>query len=148
DVFEPEVLFSLATIPGKKGQKPGTRDEIIFALQDKEIFEMRKAREEGTLKEGEGTYPDDPRFQKGGPYGDYKFSDEVKTRVRASYQKLGAKNTGHFASPHGRNKKGDPNEPGSEGSAGSNYHSLHEVALKAAYKAGKSDKKDISMGMA
>lgn len=143
DVFEPNLLFELAAKPGRQGQAVGTRDEVIWALRDERIWEMRAAEKEGKLPK---KYGDDPRFQSGGPWADYKFSDEVKSAVFERYQKLGAKNTIHFAAPRGRDLSGQP-EPSREGSAGTSYRSLHETALWEAYQLGKV-KGDIGRALA
>jgi hypothetical protein len=130
DLFTPDDLFKLAAIPGQKGQKVGTRDEILWALQDETIWTLRVARS--------GPYAGhkDPRFQPGGPYAGYIFSDAVKSAVRSRYQRLAANNTNHFAAPRGRDKNGNPIP--SDVSAGSSYSSLHEFAIKLAYQAGRS----------
>src|SRR5205085_10399997 len=75
----------------------------------------------------------DPRFEKGGLYGDYKFSDAVKTAVLERYQKLGAINATHFVSP---GKSADPTVAAPVG-AGGNYRKEQETAITDADKAGR-----------
>jgi hypothetical protein len=139
DVFAPDDLFRLAAIPGDRGAKVGTRDEILWGLQDPRIWEMRAA------KSGPYAGKSDPRFQAGGPYAGYVYSDAVKSAVFERYQKLGAANAGHFAAPKGRDAGGAP-APAAD-SAGGNYRTLHEVAIRQADQAGRA-KADIGMAMA
>lgn len=139
DVFEPNELFRLAAIPGQNGQKVGSRDEVLWALREPSIWEMRSA------SSGPFAGQKDPRFEAGGPYASYVFSDAVKAAVIERYQKLGAANAGHFVSPQGRDAKNAPLPAAS--SAGSNYRSLHEVAIKEADKAGRAGA-DVGMAMA
>src|ERR1700744_2586275 len=137
DVFGAYELFELAknTKKTKENEGVGTRDEIIWALQDPRIWEMRsdKSTEPNPFK-GQT----DPRFTKGtGIYAGYDITQEVKDEVFAKYQRLGSKNAGHFASPQGRDASGntiyDPN------SAGGNYLGLHKIAIKKADMAGRAD---------
>jgi Domain of unknown function (DUF4157) len=125
DVFEPDELFSLAKIKGKHGKMVGTRDEIIWALRDPRIWEMRKATQ------GPYAGKKDPRFETGGDYDNWIFSEDVKNAVFNRYRKLGAKNASHFVSPIGRDAGGAP-IPASD-SAGSQYHSLHENTVSMAH---------------
>jgi hypothetical protein len=139
DVFMPDELFRLAAIPGNRGQSVGTRDEVLWALQDPRIWEMRAA------KSGPYAGKADPRFVADGPYANYTYSPAVKDAVFDRYRKLGAANAGHFVAPQGRDATGAP-IPASE-SAGSNYTTLHEVAMREADKAGRAGV-DIGMALA
>ena len=141
DVFMPEDLFKLAAIPGDKGTKVDTRDEILWALQDPRIWEMRA--EKGLAKRFAGQK--DPRFAPGGAFAGFSFSDAVKNRVFERYQKLGAANAGHFVAPQGRDAKGKPIPAAN--SSGSNYVKYHEVAIKLADAAGRANT-SIDMAMA
>lgn len=141
DVFMPEDLFKLAAIPGNKGQKVGTSDEVLWGLQDPRIWEMRSEKDLTKRFAGKN----DPRFQKGGVYENYTFSEDVKNAVFERYQKLGAANAGHFVAPAGRDKKGKP-IPAAD-SAGSNYVKYHEIAIKMADAAGRANS-SIDMAMA
>jgi hypothetical protein len=129
DVFAPDELFRLAAIPGNRGTLKGTRDEVIYALSDPTIWEMRSG------KTGPGPYTgkNDPRFAKGGIW-DFTFSPDVQAAVVERYQKLAAANASHFVAPLGRDKKGNP--IATPDSAGANYRDLHEFAIREAYKAG------------
>ncbi len=131
DVFMPEELFKLAAIPGDKGTKKGTRDEILWALQDTRIWEMRA--------EKTGTNPfaqqKDARFEPGGLFAGFVFSDDVKAAVFEKYQKLGAANASHFVAPQGRTKTGEP--VATSESVGSKYVKYHEEAISTADKAGR-----------
>ena len=128
DVFLPDDLFRLAAIPGDHGKLVGTRDEILWALQDPNIWELRSPTSKSPFHGKK-----DPRFEKGGLYGDYKFSDAVKTAVLERYQKLGAINATHFVSP---GKSADPTVAAPVG-AGGNYRKEHETAITDADKAGR-----------
>jgi hypothetical protein len=130
DVFPSDELFRLAAIPGNRGQMVGTRDEVIWGLKDPKIWEMRA----GSTGPGPYTGKNDPRFEKGGIWGDWDFSKDVKDKVLERYQKLAADNASHFAAPKGRDAVGDPVR--TPKSAGGNYRSLHEFAVREAYKAG------------
>lgn len=141
DVFMPDELFKLAAKPGNKGQNKDTRDEIVWALQDLRIWEMRA--------EKKGTNPfaqqQDPRFQAGGIYVGYTFSDAVKAAVFEKYQKLGAANASHFVAPLGRTKSGAP--VASSESSGSKYVKFHEDAITVADSAGRAGS-TVDTGMA
>jgi hypothetical protein len=141
DVFPPDELFRLAAIPGDHGKLAGTRDEVIWGLRDPGIWEMRSG------KTGPGPYTgkNDPRFEKGGIWENFVFSDDVKNAVTQRYLMLAAQNASHFGSPLGRDKKGNPIP--TKDSAGSTYRGLHESAIKEAYKLGALGDV-IDMGMA
>jgi hypothetical protein len=120
-------LFAIAARPGHLGQLAGTRDEIIWTLKM-----IRN---------------DDARFQAGGAWASYIFSDAVKAAVDERYQRLAAHNTTHFAAPRGRDASGQP-LPSPEGSAGTSYRSTHEAALRMAFQAGqRHDAIDRAMAM-
>jgi hypothetical protein len=141
DVFESAELFKLAAIPGDRGTKVGTRDEVIWGLRDPGIWEMRSG------KTGPGPYTGktDPRFEAGGLWENFVFSDDVKNAVTERYRKLAAKNASHFASPIGRDAKGNPFK--TKDSAGGTYRELHESAISEAFKLGALGDV-IDMGMA
>jgi len=141
DVFMPEDLFRLAAIPGNKGQKVGTSDEVLWGLQDPRIWEMRA--EKDLTKRFAGKK--DPRFEPGGAFANYTFSDAVKSTVFERYQKLGAANAGHFVAPAGRDKKGKPIP--AVNSSGSNYVKYHEIAIRMADAAGRTNS-SIDLAMA
>lgn len=133
DVFPPDELFRLAAIPGRNGRAVGTSDEVVWALRESMIWEMREVP-------GRYQGAQDPRFQGTGPFAHYVFTQDVKDAVISRYRKLAARNTGHFVAPHGRDGKGNPIvvDPADSGeNAGINYRSLHEAAIKGAYVAGK-----------
>jgi hypothetical protein len=119
-------LFALSGRPGNRGQAPGTRDEVIWALK---------------IIRG-----NDARFGQGGAWAAYVFSDPVKAAVDERYQRLAAANTTHFAAPRGRDATGQPN-PSPEGSAGNSYRTTHEAALRLAFQAGQRHE-PIDRGMA
>jgi uncharacterized protein DUF4157/AMOP domain-containing protein len=118
DLFEPHELRRLAAIPGNRGTRVNTRDEIIYALHS-----VRAS---------------DPRFAAGGIWAGFTFPQAVMTAVNNRYQRLAAANTAHFAAPRGRDATGQP-QPVSraEGSAGMSYRDLHESAIITAYEAGR-----------
>ena len=113
---DPDDLFVLAARPGDRGQTPGTRDEVLWALAQ--------------VRAG------DPRFAADGAWGGYVFSDAVRAQVDERFQRLAAANATHFVAPRGRDASGQPN-PSPEGSAGSAYRSTHEAALRLAFDAGQ-----------
>lgn len=118
DYFMPEDLFKLGAIPGNKGAKASSRDEIIYVLHE--------------------INPQDSRFQAGGAWAGYNFSQGVKDTVTERYNKLAAKNNTHFVAPRGRDAAGNPLPgPAGEGNAGQSYRSYHEKALWQAYQAGQ-----------
>lgn len=141
DVFLPDELFRLAAIPGNLGQSVGTRDEVIWALQDPRIWEM-KAEPAGSNRFAQKK---DPRFQKGGVFGGFIFSDAVKDTVFEKYQKLGAANASHFVKPSAASTKAKPGSP--VNSSVSNYVAHHETAISMADKEGRSAT-NIDMAMA
>lgn len=133
DYFSPEELFKLARIPGSKGTRKGTRDEIVHAVKWITEQENRK----------------DARFGPGGIWHDFVFPGDVRAVVVERYQKLAAANQSHFVSPRGRDASGNPNPPkGSEGSAGTAYRKYHEQAISLAYDLGRTTGGRISHAMA
>lgn len=115
-------LFRLAAIPGDRGTKPGTRDEIICALKVMAV---------------DGDFVD-ARFEPGGEFSHYQFTATaaatgVERRVRARYLALATTNGDHFAAP------GRPaTVQGSRfDSAVVAYRRLHEAALDEACRLGR-----------
>ena len=149
DVFEPDELFRLANIKGHFGRNVGTRDEVLWALQDPRIWEMRKELPKGTPPD-QANHPyagkKDPRFEPTGIFGGYEYSDKVKETVFNRYRKLGAANIGHFVSPEGRDAATGIATP-SRNSAGRNYRKWHEKALSMAGTAGHA-KQQVDLPMA
>ena len=119
------TLFGLARIPGERGAKPGSRDEIICALRVMTVDEAFV----------------DPRFEAGGEYAHVLPAGkgpmrDVERRVRDRYLILAATNDDHFASPGGVTH----DAPGGSiafGSAPLAYRHLHEVALQEACRLGR-----------
>jgi hypothetical protein len=113
------TLFSPARVPGEKGRRPGTRDEIICALRVMTV-------DEGFV---------DPRFEPGGQFAAFAAasSGEVERRVRDRYLMLAATNDDHFVVPGGITHEG----PTRFGSAVLAYRRLHEVALEEACRLGR-----------
>jgi len=119
------ALFSLARIPGGREARPGTRDEIICALQVMTV-------DEGFV---------DPRFETGGEYAHVTGARraprrEVERRVRDRYLILAATNDDHFVAPGGITHDG-PVGPAPFGSAPLAYRRLHEAALEEACRLGR-----------
>ena len=119
------TLFSLARIPGERGSRPGTRDEIICALQVMTVDEVFV----------------DPRFERGGEYAGLRLGGhgprrDVERRVRDRYLILAATNDDHFVAPGGVTHEA---AAGAEpfGSAPAAYHRLHEAALEEACRLGR-----------
>lgn len=129
DYFSPaagdhaETLFSVARIPGDGGTKPGSRDEIICALQVMTVDEAFI----------------DPRFESGGAYADLGpagrgSSLDVERHVRDRYLILAATNDDHFVAPGGITH---PAASVPFGSAPAAYRRLHEAALDEACRLGR-----------
>ena len=119
------TLFSLARVPGAQGTRPGTRDEIIRALQVMTVDEAIS----------------DPRFERGGEYAGFALGDQprrrdVERRVRDRYLILAATNDDHFVDPGGITHAGASGS-GPFGSAPLAYRRLHEVALEEACRLGR-----------
>jgi hypothetical protein len=118
------TLFSLARIPGEQGTRPGTRDEIVAALQVMTVDEAFV----------------DPRFEAGGEYAGFTLgrqgSLDVERRVRDRYLILAATNDDHFVVPGGITHDA-PGGAFAFGSAPVAYRRLHEVALEEACRLGR-----------
>lgn len=120
------TLFGLGRIPGEKGARPGTRDEIVCALRVMTVDEAYV----------------DPRFESGGEFADFAFSpdassSDVERRVRDRYLVLAATNDDHFVAPGGvTHERAAGATP--FGSAVLAYRRLHEVALEEACRLGAS----------
>lgn len=116
------TLFSLARVPGKRGARPGTRDEIICALRVMTVDEAFV----------------DPRFELGGQYAAFAHGHdrEVERRVRDRYLILAATNDDHFVDAGGITHDG-PVGSVPFGSAPVAYRRLHEVALEEACRLGR-----------
>ncbi|MGH3998342.1 MAG: hypothetical protein ACRDTJ_12860, partial [Pseudonocardiaceae bacterium] len=120
-------LFRLAAIPGKRGTKPGTRDEIICALKVMAV---------------DGAFVD-ARFEPGGQFSDFRFTataaaTEVERRVRDRFLALATANGDHFVAPGRPDTAYDHNGPqsGRFDSAVVAYRRLHEAALDEACNLG------------
>jgi hypothetical protein len=116
-------LFQLAAIPGERGTKLASRDEIICALKVMAV---------------DGAFVD-ARFAPGGQFSDFRFTatagaTEVERRVRDRFLTLAIANGDHFVAPGGSNAVHDhKSPPGSRfASAVVAYRRLHEVALEEA----------------
>ena len=121
------TLFSLARVPGEQAAKPGSRDEIICALQVMTVDEAFV----------------DPRFEPGGEYAHFipgrgGPTRDVERRVRDRYLILAATNDDHFAVPGGVTHA-TPGGSIAFGSAPLAYRRLHEVALEEACRLGRDD---------
>ncbi|MDQ4092608.1 MAG: hypothetical protein M3143_04105 [Actinomycetota bacterium] len=121
-------LFRLAAIPGNRGTKPGTRDEIICALKVMAV--------DGACV--------DTRFEPGGEFSDFGFTataaaTEVERRVRDRFLALATANGDHFVAPGRPDTAHDHNDPQFSrfDSAVVAYRRLHEAALDQAYELGR-----------
>ncbi len=127
DALASEGLFTLAVLPGHRGERPGTRDEVVGALKV-------MAADQGL---------GDPRFEPGGEFAAFSFSEsaaetEVERRVRDRFLALGASNDDHFVAPGRRGPATAGDRPRARfGSAVRAYHQLHERALDAAWELGR-----------
>jgi hypothetical protein len=131
-------LFTLATIPGDKATRLGTRDELICALK--------------VMAEDEAST--DPRFAPGGAFADFMSGSSalltgVEKRVRDRFLTLGATNTDHFVAPDGDDTaaRRDGLRVGRYDSAVLAYRSLHQVAIDKACRLGR-EGGDVSEAMA
>ncbi|HEX2063406.1 MAG TPA: hypothetical protein VHE80_03185, partial [Acidimicrobiales bacterium] len=130
-------LFHLAPVPGERGTRLASRDEVICALRVMAADQMEV----------------DPRFEPGGRFADFHFSPtasdtDVEKRVRDRFLALGASNDDHFVSPghRGPATRGDRAVP-RFGSAPSAYRRLHRSVLDEACRLGR-DGGDLSRAMA
>ncbi|MGH3979194.1 MAG: hypothetical protein ACRDRZ_09375 [Pseudonocardiaceae bacterium] len=121
-------LFRLAAIPGERGTKPGTRDEIICALKVMAV---------------DGAFVD-ARFEPGGEFSHFRFTataaaTEVERRVRDRFLTLATANGDHFVAPGRPATAGDHEGPQSShfDSAVVAYRRLHEAALDEACRLGR-----------
>ncbi|MGH3822304.1 MAG: hypothetical protein ACRDRA_05630 [Pseudonocardiaceae bacterium] len=127
DGLTSDDLFRFAAIPGNRGTKPGTRDEIICALKVMAV---------------DGAFVD-PRFEPTGEFSHFRFTatvaaTEVERRVRDRFLALAAVNGDHFVAP-GRpgNVHDKTPQVSSFDSAVVAYRRLHEVAIDEAYRLGR-----------
>ena len=126
--YPSDDLFRLAAIPGERGTKLGTRDEIVCALKVMAV-------DGGVV---------DSRFEPGGQFSDYQFTaaaaaTEVERRVRDRFLILATANGDHFVAPGRLGTAADRNGPKSPRfeSAVAAYRRLHEVALDEACRLGR-----------
>ena len=131
-------LFALARRPGAGGRRPGTRDEILTALQV-------MAADQGLV---------DSRFEPGGELaahvllGNGAGEDDVDKRVRDRFLALGASNDDHFVAPGPRGWATSGDRPAPRfASALQAYRVLHERALDEAWHQGRRGG-DVSRAMA
>lgn len=131
-------LFQLATIPGDRGTKLGSRDEIICALKVMAV---------------DGAFID-ARFEPGGQFSDFSISataaaTKVERRVRDRFLALAIANGDHFVAPGRPATIDDHQGPQSchFDSAVVAYRRLHEAALDEACRLGRS-RDDQSRAMA
>jgi hypothetical protein len=130
-------LFTLAVVPGQRGERPGSRDEVVGALKV-------MAADQGLV---------DARFEPGGEFATFSFSTsaaetEVERRVRDRFLALGASNDDHFVDPGRRGPATAGDRPRARfGSAVRAYHQLHERALDEAWELGRRGG-DVSRAMA
>lgn len=133
----PSGLFELAAIPGNGGMLPGTRDEIICALQVMSV-------DEATV---------DVRFEDGGEFAASRFipgvaRGDVERRVRDRFLGLAAANADHFVTPWGSDRgESAPAEVARFSSAPEAYRHLHRLALDTSYRLGRAGG-DLSRAMA
>ncbi len=126
--YPADDLFRLATIPGERGTKLRTRDEIVCALKVMAV--------DGGVA--------DPRFEPGGQFSDYQFTEaaattEVERRVRDRFLTLATANGDHFVAPGRLGPAADRNgpQPPRFESAVAAYRHLHEVAIDEACRLGR-----------
>jgi hypothetical protein len=121
-------LFRLAAIPGERGTKLGSRDEIICALKVMAV---------------DGAFVD-ARFEPGGEFSHFRFTataaaTKVERRVRDRFLALATANGDHFVTPGRPDTAHDPKDPQASrfDSAVLAYRRLHEVALDEACRLGR-----------
>jgi hypothetical protein len=136
DALVADDLFGLGRVPGAGGSRPGSRDEIVCALKVMTIDEAFV----------------DPRFEPGGEFAGFDFGcrgslSPVERRVRDRYLMLAATNDDHFVTPGAITRERHPGIPAPLGSAVLAYRHFHQLALKDAYRLGRS-RCDLSQAMA
>ena len=121
-------LFRLTAIPGERGTEPGTRDEIICALQVMAV---------------DGAFVD-ARFESGGQFSHFRFTataaaTTVERQVRDRFLALATVNGDHFVAPGRPGTAPDHTgpQPTRFASAVLAYRRLHEVALDEACRLGR-----------
>jgi len=120
----PDSLFRLASTPSSDpGKKPGTQDEILYALKKHAGNDWRFRRE---------CTPEHPTPH---PYSFLEFSPEVEKAVETRYLKLASRNDEHFQHPQGPTSGGPSSQNRSSG--GGSYRALHEDAIMNAYESKK-----------
>lgn len=126
--FTSDDLFQLAVIPGNRGTRLGTRDEIICALKVMAV--------DGACV--------DTRFEPGGRFSYFRFTTtaaatEVERRVRDRFLALATANGDHFVAPGRPDTVHHHNGAHSDGfdSAITAYRRLHKAALDEAYRLGR-----------
>jgi hypothetical protein len=130
-------LFRLAAIPGERGTKPGTRDEVICALKVMAV---------------DGAFVD-VRFEPEGEFSGFQFTataavTEVERRVRDRFLALAAANGDHFVAPGPPAIAAHPGpQAGHFDSAIAAYRRLHQRALDEACRLGRC-RGDLSRAMA
>ncbi|MDQ4025380.1 MAG: hypothetical protein M3217_07810, partial [Actinomycetota bacterium] len=131
-----DTLFGLARIPGRRGTRPGTRDETVCALRVMTVDEVFV----------------DPRFEHGGRFAGLRFGERsaaagVERRVRDRYLELAATNDDHFVAPGGITHAHRPGSLRPFGSAVLAYRHFHHAALEEARRLGRR-RGDLSRAMA
>ncbi|MEO7735540.1 MAG: DUF4157 domain-containing protein [Kofleriaceae bacterium] len=128
DYFDPrdgnqDSLFDLAARPSpKRGETPGTQDDIVAAM-----YQEKRT---------------DPRFAHGAIWQEFPAhfkngdGNPVMKSVSLRFKRLAAKNYEHFAHPDEKH----PAPGGDRDSAGGSYHAQHERAIQLAYDAGRSSR--------
>jgi hypothetical protein len=121
-------LFGLAAIPGERGTKLRTRDELVCALKVMAV---------------DGAFVDS-RFEPGGEFSHCRFTataaaTKVERRVRDRFLTLATGNGDHFVAPGRSDTSYDHKgpQPSCFESAVVAYRRLHEVALDEACRLGR-----------
>jgi len=116
----PDSLFDLAARPSpRRGESPGTQDDIVAA-----VYQEKKT---------------DPRFAHGDIWQEFPAhfkngdANPVMKSVSLRFKRLAAKNYEHFAHPDQKH----PEIGGDRASAGGSYRAQHELAIRLAYEAGR-----------
>lgn len=130
-------LFELGPIPGDRGSRMGTRDEIVAAL-------WVMAADQMTV---------DRRFEGAGAFATFDFGvgdgpKAVERRVRDRFLALGASNDDHFVRPGARGAATGGDRPRARyGSATLAYRNLHRRAIDEAHRRGRA-RGDVERAMA